>query len=59
MADKGAEGVSSFETERVARAVETAEAHLTSMSEAIRLAQDRELDRKVAGFQDSARAMLP
>jgi 5-bromo-4-chloroindolyl phosphate hydrolysis protein len=58
MKDKGATGVSDFESERVARAVEVAEAHLARMSDAILLAQDRSLERKVSDFQTSARAMF-
>ena len=58
MKDKGATGVSDFESERVAKAVEKAEAHLSAMSDAILLAQDRGLERKVSDFQTSARAMF-
>ena len=50
--------ISVVESERVARAVEAAEEHLARMSDAILLAQDRSLERKVSEFQTSARAMF-
>jgi hypothetical protein len=56
--DKGAEGVDSFQSGRVARAVEEAEKHLGAMSEAISRAGDRALERRVAAFQSTVRTML-
>ncbi|MFP4275215.1 MAG: 5-bromo-4-chloroindolyl phosphate hydrolysis family protein [Paracoccaceae bacterium] len=58
MRDKGVAGVDSFQQDRVARAVDEAEAHLRAMSDAIRLAQDRQLERRVERFQDTARALF-
>ena len=43
MKDKGLEGVDSFQTDRVARAVEEAEKHLAAMKDAILRANDRGL----------------
>jgi hypothetical protein len=56
--DKGAEGVDRFQSDRVARAVDEAERHLTAMAEAVRGVGDRALIARVAGFQDTARAMF-
>ncbi len=56
--DKGMEGVDTFQTDRVARAVEGAEKHLAAMSDAILRAKDRELETRVERFQATARAMF-
>lgn len=56
--DKGIEGVDSFQSDRVARAVDEAEKHLVSMSEAIARTNDRKLIARVEGFQGTARAMF-
>lgn len=56
--DKGVEGIDRFQTDRVARAVEEAEKHLTAMSEAVRGTGDRALVDRVAAFQATARAMF-
>jgi len=58
MKDKGLEGVDSFQTDRVARAVDEAERHLTAMKDAILRAGDRGLERRVDQFQTTARAMF-
>jgi hypothetical protein len=58
MKDKGIEGVDSFQTDRVARAVDEAERHLTAMKDAIVRANDRALDARVDRFQTTARAMF-
>jgi 5-bromo-4-chloroindolyl phosphate hydrolysis protein len=58
MKDKGIEGVDSFQTDRVARAVDEAEKHLSAMKDAILRANDRTLERRVDQFQATARAMF-
>ena len=58
MSDKGLEGVDHFQTDRVARAVEKAESHLTAMSDAIKRAGDRQVEARVERFQTSVRDML-
>ena len=56
--DKGMEGVDTFQTDRVARAVSEAEKHLAAMKDAIPRAKDRELEARVERFQATARAMF-
>jgi 5-bromo-4-chloroindolyl phosphate hydrolysis protein len=58
MKDKGLEGVDSFQTDRVARAVDEAERHLAAMKDAILRANDRALTARVDRFQATARAMF-
>jgi hypothetical protein len=58
MKDKGLEGVDSFQTDRVARAVDEAERHLAAMKEAIGRTGDRVLIGRVDRFQATARAMF-
>ena len=58
MADKGAAGVDQFQTDRVARAVDEAEAHLTAMKDAILRARDRGLETRVDRFTVTARALF-
>lgn len=56
MKDKGLEGVDSFQTERVMRAVTEAEATLVEMRDILRRIGDRGLLAKMDGFQTNARA---
>ncbi|MBE0453875.1 5-bromo-4-chloroindolyl phosphate hydrolysis family protein [Roseovarius autotrophicus] len=56
--DKGAEGIDSFQSDRVARVVDQAEDYLKSMSDALRRAGDRQLERRLDGFQVTVRDML-
>ena len=58
MKDKGLEGVDSFQTDRVARAVDEAEKHLAAMRDAILRAGDRGLVARVEKFQATARTMF-
>jgi 5-bromo-4-chloroindolyl phosphate hydrolysis protein len=58
MRDKGMEGIDPFQTDRVARAVAEAEAHLTAMKDAILRAGDRALEARVERFATSARALF-
>ncbi len=56
--DKGMEGVEAFQTERVARAVEEAEAYLTEMRDTLRRLGDRQLLGKMDDFAAHARSMF-
>ncbi|MFT4151029.1 MAG: 5-bromo-4-chloroindolyl phosphate hydrolysis family protein [Paracoccaceae bacterium] len=56
--DKGMEGVDSFQTERVARAVDEAERNLSAMKDAILRANDRQLSARVDRFAQTARTMF-
>jgi hypothetical protein len=56
--DKGMEGVDAFQTERVARAVDEAEAYLGAMKDAILRANDRQLAARVDRFAATARALF-
>ena len=56
--DKGAEGIDTFQTDRVARAVEDAEKLLAGMADAILRAGDRALETRVDRFATTARAMF-
>jgi len=58
LTDKGMEGVDEFQTDRVARAVEGAEAHLAAMSDAILRARDRKVEERLKGFQAHVRDLL-
>jgi hypothetical protein len=58
MADKGMEGIDSFQVNRVAQAVEEGEKHLAAMKDAILRAKDRGLERRVAQFAATARALF-
>lgn len=58
MADKGSEGIDPYQTDRVARAVETGEAHLAAMRDAILRARDRQLETRVDRFADIARSLF-
>ena len=56
--DKGMEGVDTFQQSRVARVVEEAEGHLSTMKAQIAQLGDRALDARVATFQALARKMI-
>lgn len=56
--DKGAEGIDQFQTDRVARAVDEAEAHLAAMKDAILRAGDRALEGRVERFAQTARNLF-
>ncbi|MEZ5714745.1 MAG: 5-bromo-4-chloroindolyl phosphate hydrolysis family protein, partial [Paracoccaceae bacterium] len=58
MKNKGMEGVDEFQTDRVARYVDQAEAHLKAMTDAIRRTGDREAQARVERFQTQARDLL-
>lgn len=56
--DKGSEGIDTFQTDRVARAVDEAEKHLTAMRDAILRANDRQLEMRVDRFIAAARQLF-
>ena len=56
--DKGAEGIDTFQTDRVARAVDEAEKHLSAMRDAILRTNDRQLEARVDRFAATARALF-
>lgn len=56
--DKGMEGIDSFQSDRVARAVGEAETYLAGMSDAIKRAGDRKMTGRVERFQTVARQMF-
>ncbi|MEP2784521.1 MAG: 5-bromo-4-chloroindolyl phosphate hydrolysis family protein [Pseudoruegeria sp.] len=56
--NKIAEGVDTFQTDRVANAVNEAETHLKAMTDAIERVGDRRLQGRVEKFQASARRMF-
>src|SRR6056297_3989169 len=58
LTDKGMDGVDMFQTDRVARAVDEAEQHLTAMSEAIKRAGDRQVEARVEQFKTTARELF-
>lgn len=56
--DKGVREGSAFQTDRVAKAVDEAERHLTAMRDAIRAAGVPALSRRVERFSETARQMF-
>jgi hypothetical protein len=58
LANKSVEGLDDFQTDRVAKAVDTGEAHLKAMKDAILRARDRQLEGRVDHFADTARALF-
>lgn len=58
MKDKGMEGVDTFQQNRVARAVNEAEAYLNAMTDAILRAGDRQIEARVERFQSTARTLF-
>ena len=58
MKDKGAEGIDSFQVDRVAKALDQAEEHLSAMADAIRRSGVPALDRRVRDFAETARGMF-
>jgi hypothetical protein len=58
MKDKGLEGVDTFQTDRVAKAVDEAEAYLKGMKDAILRARDPTLEARVDRFIAVARGLF-
>ncbi len=56
--DKGAEGIDAFQADRVARAVDEAEAYLGAMKDAILRASDRNLENRIERFAIAARQLF-
>lgn len=56
--DKGAEGIDSFQTNRVAAAVDEAEKHLAAIRDALLRAGDRRIEARAERFAATARAMF-
>jgi 5-bromo-4-chloroindolyl phosphate hydrolysis protein len=58
LSDKGMEGIDTFQTDRVARAVDEGEKHLAAMKDAILRARDRQLEGRVDRFITAARSLF-
>lgn len=58
LADKGLEGVDQFQIDRVAKAVDEAEAYLAGMKDAILRANDRSLETRVDRFATAAQGLF-
>ncbi|SEQ44635.1 5-bromo-4-chloroindolyl phosphate hydrolysis family protein [Thalassovita taeanensis] len=58
LTNKGMDGIDSFQTDRVARAVTEAEKHLTAMTEAMKRAGDRQMAVRLEKFQTTARTLF-
>ncbi len=58
MKDKGMEGVDTFQQDRVAKAVEQAEAHLKGMKDAVMRAGDRSVETRVERFTIAAQDLI-
>ncbi len=56
--DKGVDGLDTFQTDRVARAVDEAEKHLAAMTAAMQQAGDRQLIARLERFQSVARDLF-
>ncbi len=56
--DKGTEGLDTFQTDRIAKAVDAGEAHLAAMEDAILRAGHRSLETRVAQFAETARSLF-
>ena len=55
---KGMEGIDTFQQDRVAKAVDEAERHLTAMRDALERTNDREAQSRLDQFAKTARAMF-
>ncbi|MFA8386935.1 MAG: 5-bromo-4-chloroindolyl phosphate hydrolysis family protein [Pelagibaca sp.] len=58
LSDKGMEGIDTFQQDRVARAVDEAEAHLAAMRDAIRRSGDRSMIARVERFETTAKDLF-
>lgn len=58
MRDKGMEGIDTFQQDRVARAVDEAEAHLAAMRDAIKRSGDRSMIARVERFEKTAKDLF-
>lgn len=55
---KGMEGVDTFQQDRVAKVVDEAERYLSEMSDAMKRAGDRQMERRLEAFQTQARTLI-
>lgn len=58
MRDKGMEGIDTFQQDRVARAIDEAEAHLAMMRDAIKRSGDRRMIARVEQFEATAKDLF-
>jgi len=58
MRNKGMDGIDTFQQDRVARVVDEAEQHLTTMRETIARANDRQATARLEDFTDTARELI-
>lgn len=58
LANKGMDGIDTFQQDRVARVVDEAEKHLTTMRETINRAGDRQATARLEDFSDTARELI-
>ena len=58
LTDKGMEGIDTHQQDRVSRVVDEAEAHLAAMTDALRRAGDRQVNDRMAQFQQTARRLI-
>ncbi len=58
MRDKGMEGIDTFQQDRVARAVDEAERHLTAMKDAVKRSGERRIIARVERFETTARDLF-
>lgn len=58
MRNKGMDGIDTFQQDRVARVVDEAEAHLSTMRETISRARDRQSTARLEDFINTARALI-
>lgn len=58
MKHKGMEGIDTFQQDRVSRAVNEAESHLSAMSDAILRARNRRMEKRLEQFQRTARELF-
>lgn len=56
--NKGMDGIDTFQQDRVARVVDEAEKHLTTMRETIARANDRQTATRLEDFSDTARELI-
>lgn len=58
LADKGMEGIDTHQQDRVSRVVDEAETHLAAMTDALRRIGDRQINDRMAQFQNAARKLI-
>ena len=58
MADKGMDGIDTFQQDRVARVVDEADAHLAGMTDALKRVGDRQVNDRMESFQSAVRKLI-